>query len=36
MNESLKELDITQIIEDNDNTDLKSEIACGPKGCEIT
>lgn len=32
---SLKDLDLTKVIELEDNTDLSGEIACGPEGCEI-
>ena len=32
---SLKEIDLTQVIEDKDNTDLSGELACGLGGCEI-
>ena len=28
-------IDLTKIIEEEDNTDLAGEIACGPDGCEI-
>ena len=28
-------IDLTMIIEENDNTDLAGEIACGPEGCEV-
>jgi ribonucleoside-triphosphate reductase len=33
---SLKEVDLTQVIEENDNTDLQGELACGGGACEIT
>ena len=35
MMETLKDVDLTKIIEEDDNTDLKGEIACGASGCEI-
>jgi len=28
-------VNLTKIIEENDNTDLSGEIACGPEGCEV-
>lgn len=31
----LTNIDLTKVIEDQDNTDLKGEIACGANGCEI-
>ena len=33
---SLKELDLTQVIEYNDNTNLTGELACAGGACEIT
>lgn len=36
LSKSLHELDLTKVIELQDDTDLKGEIACGPSGCEIT
>jgi ribonucleoside-diphosphate reductase alpha chain len=35
MMETLKDVDLTKIIEEDDNTDLKGEIACGAGGCEL-
>lgn len=35
MMSNLKELDLTQVIEDQDNTDLKGEVACAGGACEI-
>lgn len=32
---TLKKVDITNVLEIEDNTDLKGEIACGAGGCEI-
>jgi len=32
----LKELDITLITEEQDNTDLQGEIACAGGACELT
>ena len=34
--QALKEVDLTQIVEDKDNTDLQGELACAADGCEIT
>ena len=34
--ETLKEVDLTKIIEIEDNTDLSGEVACGGGACEIT
>ena len=34
--ESLKEIDLTQVVEEEDNTDLKGELACAGGACEIT
>ena len=35
MLETLKEVDLFKVIEEQDNTDLKGEIACSANGCEI-
>jgi ribonucleoside-triphosphate reductase (thioredoxin) len=35
MMESLKDIDLTKIIESDDNTDLQGEAACGGGQCEI-
>ena len=35
MLESLKNVDLSKVIEEQDNTDLKGEIACSANGCEI-
>lgn len=32
---SLTNIDLTNVVETQDNTDLSGEIACGPDGCEI-
>jgi ribonucleoside-diphosphate reductase alpha chain len=32
---SLLEVDLSKVIEEDDNTDLAGEIACGPGGCEV-
>ena len=34
--ESLKEVDLTKIIEFNDDTDLQGEAACGAGGCVVS
>ena len=34
--ESLKEIDLTQVEEEDDNTDLKGELACAGGACEVT
>ena len=34
--ESLKEIDLTQVEEEDDNTDLQGELACAAGACEIT
>jgi len=35
--ETLKDVDLTKVIEVSDNTNLKDQAACsGPNGCEIT
>lgn len=31
----LHEIDLDQVIEESDNTDLKGEVACGPSGCDV-
>jgi len=36
MMETLKDVDLTKIIEEDDNTDLKGEAACAGGACEIT
>lgn len=36
MTKLLKDIDLTQVIEEEDNTDLKGEIACAGGACEIT
>jgi ribonucleoside-diphosphate reductase alpha chain len=33
--ETLKDVDLTAIVEMEDNTDLSGEIACGASGCEV-
>lgn len=33
--QSLTDIDLTKVVEMNDQTDLSGEIACGPTGCEI-
>ena len=35
MLKSLKEVDLSKIKEEEDNTDLKGEIACGGGACEV-
>lgn len=35
MMKSLTSIDLSRVVELDDNTDLKSEVACGPQGCEI-
>jgi ribonucleoside-diphosphate reductase alpha chain len=32
---ALKDVDLTKVIELQDNTDLRGEVACGASGCEI-
>jgi len=32
---SLKDVDLTRVIELDDNTDLSGELACGAAGCEV-
>jgi len=34
--ETLKDIDLSNIIEMDDDTNLSGEIACGANGCEIT
>jgi len=34
--ETLKDVDLSKIIEIDDDTNLSGEIACGANGCEIT
>jgi ribonucleoside-diphosphate reductase alpha chain len=34
--ESLQEIDLTQVQEEEDNTDLQGELACAGGACEIT
>ena len=34
--QALKEIDLTQVVEDEDNTDLQGELACAGGACEIT
>jgi ribonucleoside-diphosphate reductase alpha chain len=36
MMEVLRDIDLTKVIEVNDNTNLSGEVACGANGCEIT
>jgi ribonucleoside-diphosphate reductase alpha chain len=36
MESALDEIDLTQVRETEDNTDLTGEVACGPAGCEVT
>ena len=36
MLESLEEVDLTKVIEADDNTDLSGELACAGGACEIT
>jgi hypothetical protein len=33
---TLQDVDLTQIVEEDDNTDLKGEAACAGGECEIT
>ena len=35
LSESLHDIDLSKVLEMEDNTDLSGEIACGPEGCEI-
>ena len=32
---SLNNIDLSKVVEMDDNTDLKSEVACGSAGCEV-
>ena len=34
--QSLKDMDLTQIVEEGDNTNLQGELACSAGACEIT
>jgi hypothetical protein len=34
--ETLHDVDLSKIVELNDDTDLSGEIACGANGCEVT
>jgi hypothetical protein len=34
--EKLKDFDITEVIEEDDNTDLKGEAACSGGACEVS
>jgi ribonucleoside-diphosphate reductase alpha chain len=34
--ETLKDVDLSNIVEMDDDTNLSGEIACGANGCEIT
>jgi len=34
--ESLQEIDLTKVVEEDDNTDLQGELACAGGACEIT
>ena len=36
MMKTLTEVDLSKIVEEEDNTDLKGEIACGGGACEVT
>ena len=36
MMKTLSEVDLSKIVEEEDNTDLKGEIACGGGACEVT
>lgn len=36
MMKKLQEIDLTQVREDEDDTELQGELACGPTGCDIT
>ena len=36
MESALTSIDLTQVSEEEDNTDLTGEVACGPAGCEVT
>ena len=34
--EALTEVNLMQVVEEDDNTDLQGELACAASGCEIT
>jgi hypothetical protein len=36
MLKSLKDVDLSKVIEIQDNTNFSESVACGPSGCEIT
>lgn len=36
MKKNLEEIDLTEVVEEDDNTEQKEALACGPQGCEIT
>ena len=36
MMKTLTEVELSKIVEEEDNTDLKGEIACGGGACEVT
>jgi ribonucleoside-diphosphate reductase alpha chain len=36
MYKKLHAIDLTEVIEDQDDTDLSGEIACGPQGCDVS
>ena len=36
MTKTLQDIDLTKVVEDNDNTDLSGELACAGGSCEIT
>jgi len=36
LSKSLHNVDLSKVVELDDNTDLKGEIACGSQGCEVT
>jgi hypothetical protein len=36
MESALTSIDLTQVKEEEDNTDLTGEIACGADGCVVT
>jgi ribonucleoside-diphosphate reductase alpha chain len=33
---TLKDVDLSKVIEIQDNTNFSESVACGPSGCEIT
>jgi len=35
LSKSLTDIDLTKIVENDDNTELNGEIACGGNACEI-